>query len=69
MGTLWFDFGAVLFLVAAMILISRLQDVISSEDKDGYRYMSGGIALLAVVSLLNLLRPHSIFKTRRFPLF
>ena len=54
MGTLWFDFGAVLFLVAAMVLISRLQDVISSEDKDGYRYMSGGIALLAVVSLLNL---------------
>ena len=54
MEALWFDFGVVLFSVAAMVMISRFRDVISSEDRDGYRYMSGGIAMLTAVSLLNL---------------
>lgn len=50
-----------LFFLGSLVLISRLEQQISTVSRESYRLIAGGVSVLAVVALANLYRSQGLF--------
>lgn len=62
MGGQIFNFIAALLFMSGLVMISRISRQMKAEDRTGYRYISGGLSLLAAVSLLRIYNGLELFE-------
>ncbi|MCK4606327.1 MAG: GAF domain-containing protein [candidate division Zixibacteria bacterium] len=66
------DLVVTLLLLCALVLIARFKDQIRADDTESYRYISGGLAILALVALSRVYSALGVFDQVAFvsdPLF
>jgi len=66
------DLAVTLLLLCALVLIAKFKDQIRADDKESYRYISGGLVILTLVALSRVYSALGVFDQIAFvsdPLF
>ncbi len=72
MGLPLIDLSVALFFLLCLVIVARFRRAIQVHDAESYRFLSGGLAVLSLVSLLRIYSGLGIFATVPFlsdPLF
>ncbi|MCK4460206.1 MAG: hypothetical protein KAW46_00290, partial [candidate division Zixibacteria bacterium] len=72
MGLPLLDFMVALFFLMSLVVVARLRNEIRTHDRESYNYLSGGLAVLAVVALMRIYGGIGLFAVVPFlsdPLF
>jgi len=66
------DFLVALFFLLSLVVVARFRNEIRAHDRESYNYLSGGLAVLAIVALVRIYGGVGLFSTFPFlsdPLF
>ncbi len=60
------EFVTIIFFLAILILLSKIENIIIKEDSRSYKYIAGGISLMALMSLMDIFYMQGFFDTIPF---